>query len=118
MQDKALFKQFLGLEEPWRVTEVRLELETQSVQVYVEWPVEQQAPCPECGTEAPIYDHRDERIWRHMDTMQYKTIVHCRVPRIDCPDHGIKSINVPWAGKHSRFSMLFERLAIDILQGC
>ncbi|MGO9015144.1 MAG: ISL3 family transposase [Dissulfurispiraceae bacterium] len=118
MQDKALFSQLLGLQEPWRVTEVKLELEAESVHVYVEWPVEQKAPCPECGTEGPIYDHREERTWRHMDTMQYKTIVHCRTPRIDCPEHGVKSINVPWANKRSRFTALFERLAIDILQGC
>jgi len=36
----------------------------------------------------------------------------------NCPEHGIKSMEVGWAEKHSRFTALFERLAIDVLLGC
>ena len=118
MQDKELYRQLLGLEHPWRIEEVTLDHEKKSVDVFVEWPVEHQIACPECGRKGPIYDHREERSWRSLDTMQYRTVIHCRVPRIDCPEHGVKTMNVPWAGKHSRFTALFERLAIDILQGC
>jgi transposase len=38
-----------------------------------------------------------------------------RVPRVDCPEHGVKNVSVPWAEKSSRFTILFERLAIDVL---
>jgi len=30
------------------------------------------------------------------------------VPRTDCPDCGVKRINVPWARQGSRFTLLFE----------
>ena len=37
------------------------------------------------------------------------------VPRLQCPEHGTQTVQVPWAEKHSRFTLLFERLAIDVL---
>jgi transposase len=108
----------MGLREPWKVSDVRVDFEGLKVDVWVEWPLERKAPCPECGAGCAIYDHREERQWRHLDTMQFQTILHCRIPRINCSDHGVKSITVPWSEKNSRFTALFERLAIDVLLGC
>ena len=60
-----------------------------------------------------------ERRWRHLDTCQYRTILHARVPRQSCPKHGIKQVKVPWAEPGSRFTALFECLVINWLQrGC
>ena len=47
--------------------------------------------------------------------MQFQTILHCKIPRIECLKHGVKTIDVPWIEKHSHFTLLFERLAIDVL---
>ncbi len=47
--------------------------------------------------------------------MQFKTFIHTSIPSIDCPTHGVQTIPVPWSAKHSRFTIFFERLAIDIL---
>lgn len=118
MQDRELYRQLMGLREPWKVTEVKVDFEGLKVDVWVEWPAEQQGVCPECGKGCRIYDHRDERQWRHLDTMQFQTIVHCRVPRVNCPEHGTKSMDIAWAEKSSRFTALFERLSIDVLLGC
>ncbi len=118
MQDKELYRQLLGLVEPWKVAEVKIDFKEMKVDVWVEWPPEKQAPCPECKRGSVIYDYREERQWRHLDTMQFQTILHCRIPRVNCSEHGIKSIGVPWAEKNSRFTALFERLTIDVLQGC
>jgi len=107
-----------GIAEPWKVTEVKVDFDGLKVDVWVEWPAEQQGVCPECGKGCRIYDHRDERQWRHLDTMQFQTILHCRVPRVNCPEHGTKSMDIPWAEKSSRFTALFERLSIDVLLGC
>lgn len=118
MQDRELYKQLMGLRDPWKVTEVTVDFEKLKVDVWVEWPPEKQAACPECKKASNIYDHREERQWRHLDTMQFQTILHCRIPRVNCPEHGAKSIDVPWAEKNSRFTALFERLSIDVLLGC
>jgi transposase len=71
--------------------------------------------CPQCGGPRPIYDHR-EREWRHLDTCQLQTRLHARVPRIECPTHGVVQAGVPWATPGSQFTALFERLVIDWLQ--
>ncbi|MCP5020128.1 MAG: ISL3 family transposase, partial [Ketobacter sp.] len=118
MQDRELYRQLLGLREPWKVSEVKVDMGGQKIDVYIQWPPEKEALCPKCGKSYPLYDHRDERRWRHLDTMQFETILHCRIPRVKCKDHGVKSIEVPWADEHSRFTALFERLAIDVLLAC
>lgn len=78
--------------------------------------LEEEAPCPECGTLCPIYDHQRKRTWRHMDTMQYETYLHSRTPRMKCQKHGVRNIQIPWAEKHARFTLLFEGHAIEVLQ--
>jgi transposase len=37
-------------------------------------------------------------VWRHLDTCQYQTLLHARVPRVGCPTHGVRQVRVPWAG--------------------
>jgi len=72
--------------------------------------------CPECDRVCPLHDHEPQRTWRHLDTCQYRTLLAASVPRTDCPEHGVKTVRVPWAEPHSRFTLLFERLAIDWMQ--
>lgn len=56
------------------------------------------------------------RTWRHLDTMQFSTYLHSAPPRVKCKEHGVKSMALPWAGKNSRFTLLFEAFAIRVLQ--
>ena len=115
MKDTALFAQLLGLEEPWKVTSVEPDFENKSLSIHIKWPEGTKGPCPECGNMSSVYDHREEREWRHLDTMQFKTLLIAEVPRVKCSSHGIKSLKVPWADMKSRFTLLFERFAIDVL---
>lgn len=109
------YEQLLGLTPPWKVSRLNLDVEHLRIEIDVIWPPGEPAICPECGTSCAIKDHRDERTWRHLDTMQFQTLVRCRVPRSECPEHGVKTIRVPWAEAGSRFTQLFERFAIDVL---
>lgn len=115
MDDKTLYAQLLGLTAPWGVEVVELKLAEGAVHIRVALPPKERWVCPECLQRAPIHDHRD-RTWRHLDTFQYRTLLHARVPRLDCPTHGIKQLSVPWAEDGSRFTALFEALAIDWLK--
>jgi len=112
MDDKSLYATLLGLTPPWGVEKVELRLEEGEVHVWVALPPKQLWACPDCLEHAPIHDHR-ERVWRHLDTFQYRTMLHARVPRLNCPAHGIRQLRVPWAEDNSRFTALFEALAID-----
>jgi transposase len=50
--------------------------------------------------------------------MQFETILEARVPRVNCRRCGVKTCEVPWAGKHSRFTLLFEAFGIAVLEAC
>jgi len=115
MDDRALYQQILGVQEPWRVDRVDLQLDQGEVHVWVFLPPKTRWVCPECLERAPIHDHQD-RSWRHLDTCQYKTVVHARVPRLKCPNHGIRQLQVPWAERGVRFTALFEALVIGWLR--
>lgn len=118
MEASDAFTQLLGLDSNWEVADVNLALADQRVEILVEWIGGKNAPCPECGELCSVYDLREERSWRHLDTMQFETIIRCRVPRCDCPEHGVRTIGTPWAGKHGRFTLMFEAFAIRVLQAC
>ena len=115
MDDRTLYATILGIAPPWEVTRVELDDTTKAVHVWLEARSGTTFACPECQTISPLHDHV-ERSWRHLDTCQYETRLHARVPRVDCAEHGVKTVPVPWATAHSRFTMLFERLAIAWLK--
>lgn len=108
----------LGLTSLWAVTGVKLELENRRVEITVGWAGPREAACPQCGKLSSMYDLREERVWRHLDTMQFETLIRARVPRVNCAEHGVSTVEVPWAGKHSRFTLLFEAFAIEVLLAC
>lgn len=109
------YEQLLGLIHPWEVSSVILDPDTAQLRIDVSWPSHTKAPCPVCEKPCSINDHREERSWRHLDTMQFQTIIACRTPRSVCGEHGIKTITVPWAANQSRFTILFEHFAIDVI---
>ena len=117
MRDTELYRHLLGLVEPWTVDRVDLDLKQQRVDVWASHPEGTQFPCPECGTLYGVRDHVD-RTWRHLDSCQFQTFLHCRVPRVECRTHKVKQVRVPWAEPGSQFTTLFERLAIDLLREC
>jgi transposase len=116
MRDTDLYRHLLGLVAPWSVERVELDVTTQRVDVWVEHPRGHQWPCPECSQEGPLHGHAAERVWRHLDSCQFQTFLHSRPPRMNCPEHGVRQVRLPWAEPHSRFTLLFERFAIDVLR--
>lgn len=115
MQDTELYQHILGLSSPWSVSSVQLDVEAQQIDVQVSHPEGTRFCCPECERELSCYDHAPPRQWRHLDSCQFKTILHASIPRVKCPEHGVRQAEVPWALKGSRFTILFERFAIDVL---
>ena len=115
MQDTELYTHLLGVSSPWRVDRVELKVAESSVDVFVEQ-TERELPCPTCGVASPMYDQTPMRSWRHLDSCQFRTVLHARPPRVRCKDHGIHQVSLPWAEARSRFTAMFERFAIDVLK--
>jgi len=85
----------LGIGSPWEVKTVELKLQEKRVEIELSWQWGQSAQCLECGRACSIHDCAPERTWRHLDTMQFTTLIRKRTPRSDCPEHGVKTMQVP-----------------------
>lgn len=116
MQDRQLYQQILGISSPWEVASVELKLEAGDIHVQLSHAADTTWCCAECGKACSLHDHQPERVWRHLDTCQYQTLLHAQIPRTNCPEHGVRTVSVPWALPGSRFTMLFEQIVISWLQ--
>jgi len=116
MDSRDLYFALLGLKQPWTVDDVSMDVAKQEIVVTVVHPPKTRFCCPKCQCELPVFDHAAERRWRHLDSCQFMTFLQAKPPRIDCPDHGKLQVNLPWAEPGSRFTIMFEALAIEVLQ--
>jgi len=110
-----LYRHLLGLVAPWEVERVELSAEDGRVEVWVVHPGRTRFACPDCEHELSVYDHSEERAWRHLDSCAFLTFLHAGPPRVKCPEHGVSQVRLPWAEPNSRFTTLFERLGSQTL---
>lgn len=99
-----------------RGTRVELRLNEGEVHVHLEHADDGEWACPECVRCCALYDHQSVRPWRHLETCQYRPILHAAPPRSNWIEHCPRTVKLPWAEPGSRFTALFERLAIDCLR--
>lgn len=112
-----MFQNSIGLKDPWKVARAEFNPRDKAVHVYVEARKTAQYACPECGKRCKRYDEEeDERSWRHADVVMYPCYIHCRRPRITCPEHGIRVVDAPWARKGARQTLLFEGYAMMLVE--
>ena len=114
MRDHELYAAILGIQLPWQVSSVKLDVKAEEVRVLIEPVAGTRFSCPQCRKDCAGYDTR-RRSWRHLDTCQFKTVLEADVPRIQCSEHGVLQIEVPWAEPNSGFTALMEALIIDWL---
>ncbi len=81
MTEAGFYQRLLLLKEGWDVKEVKVNHDIKEVDVFIEY-TKEQASCPVTHELSRIYDYRENRRWRHLDTMQYKTYLNCRVPGV------------------------------------
>jgi len=111
MSDESLeefYAQLLGLEYPWTVDKVIRDSKNREVLVHVAMADPSVGNCPTCDKELPVHDSRTRR-WRHLDSCNHKTVIEAEVPRVNCPEHGVHQVRIPWAEKNSRFTQEFEK---------
>ncbi len=109
------FRQILKLESGWFVSKIEVKENPEEIHLYIEYQWKEYIDT-ETGEINKVYDFRSERIWRHLDTMQYATYIHCRIPRIKTNEGKIESVQVPWAEEDTRHTYLFEDKTIKVIQ--
>lgn len=117
MQSNDIFALGLGLTPPWKLTEQRLDTLKSPHELHLRVAADRGAlyPCPECGKPCKAHDFKD-LTWRHLNFFQHHCYITAPVPRTNCPEHGIKRIEVPWAREGSHFTLLFEQVAMTMLR--
>jgi transposase len=107
----------LGVTPPWRLVGQRLDTSKQPHELHLEVAADRGSlfPCPVCGKPCKAHDFA-EFTWRHLNFFQHHCYITAKVPRTDCPEHGVLRITVPWAREGSRFTLLFEQAALMLVR--
>lgn len=116
MDQNTLFMVALGLSAPWKVMRSGFEDSGSGAKIlYVDIEVEPGStmPCPCCGKLCPLYDH-EVKSWRHLNFWQHATFLSARVPRVQCPEHRVRQVDVPWARPESGFTLMFEAFVMAL----
>ena len=98
----------LGLSAPWEISEDDYDRSSKTRRVTLICTDTTELCCPKCSEVCAFYDFCGFRQWRHLDTGTYHTVLRARVPRINCPAHGILTVLVPWASPSSQYTFDFE----------
>ena len=111
---EALFTSALGLQPPWLVEEVKLDVVKKRIDFEVSC-AGALLSCPACGTASqPVHD-RLRRSWRHLDFFQFEAWLHADVPRVACGSCSkTTQVVAPWARPGSGFTAAFEALALAL----
>lgn len=115
MFTENFFTKLLDLEDGWIVESVESNLIREEIYIQVVCVLDQLEE-PGSGELCKVYDYAPERSWRHLDTMQYKTYIKCRLPRVKTSEGKIKTVQPNWASGYERHTFLFEAAAIDLLK--
>jgi transposase len=115
-QDLLLFQAALGLTAPWQVTSVEFDVEAKRLDLRVDFPKGATFCCPECDRAGLKAYDTEEKTWRHLDFFQHQAYLTARVPRVECPEHKVRLVAVPWARPRSGFTLLFEALVMAMVR--
>ena len=117
MDTSHLFAAALQLQLSWKVGSVGFrdaDGGRQELRIMIVFEPGARFHCPETGCRedaCPVHDRR-ERVWRHLNFFQYKAFIHAAMPRVTCPEHGVRTVPAPWAGPGSGFTLPFGAWAV------
>ncbi|MGC9221884.1 MAG: ISL3 family transposase [Solirubrobacteraceae bacterium] len=115
-QDLLLFQAALGLTPPWQVTSVEFDRNAKRLDLRIDFPKGSTFCCPECDRSGLKAYDTEQKTWRHMDFFQHQAYLTARVPRVECPEHKVRQVALPWARERSGFTLLFEALIMAMVR--
>jgi transposase len=116
MHDVDLFQRALGLAQPWEVVGVEFDAGQRRLDLRIDFAKGARFACPECAWEGCEVHDTEEKTWRHLDFFQHQAYLSARVPRVRCPEHKVRQVELPWARERSGFTLLFEALVMALVK--
>jgi transposase len=117
MTQEDLFAMALGVQPPWYIESVKLDIDKCELNINVNFTkgsvfkyIDKETG--EIG-EYKAYDTSIKR-WRHMNYFQYRCYLHARIPRVDMGGGKIRQVTAPWEGIAAGFTLLFEALILQL----
>ncbi len=115
MRDLELFQAALGLGEPWRVVGSSFDADQRRLELRIDFERGTRFGCPQCDQAGCEVHDTTEKRWRHLDFFEHQAFLVARVPRVRCPEHGVRQVSLPWARAGSGFTLLFEALVMTLV---
>ncbi len=107
----------LGLKSPWEVKEVSFSTDGKArSELHLRIGFVPGSRFPDEANElCPVHD-TVERQWQHLSFFEHTCYLHCAVPRIATTEGKVRTVEVPWARPGSGFTLLFEALALALIE--
>ena len=116
---ETLFKQALGLVDPWEVVSCDFNPESKQLLIKIDFVRGGKFPDPEACSPfkdqvlCPVHD-TVTRSWQHLNFFEHKTVIEARVPRVKTSQGSVRTVRVPWAEPQSGFTLLMEAFLLGL----
>lgn len=105
MEHPAVFAATLGLSHTWQIVSLSMGRKSNRLDIGIDFVGDFPMDCPICQAPGDSRNLQKE-IWYHDDFLSYRTYLHVRAPRQNCPVCGISLVERPWTSPGSRFSLV------------
>lgn len=108
MRMKSVWRRLLGVEKAV-IKRIEFDEEAGAVVASVRPSRRLRERCGRCGRRSGRYDSGEGcRRWRGLDLGTVPVYLEAEAPRVNCFEHGVTVVAVPWARHDSRFTRAFE----------
>ena len=117
MNSETLFSMALGLQAAWQVKDVTFTTDASGrseLHLHIDFVTVSRFP-DETNELCPVRD-TVERQWQHLSFFEHTCYLHCGVPRITTTEGKVRTVDVPWTRPGSGFTLLFEALALALIE--
>lgn len=117
MNSTEIFALALGLKAPWEIKDVEISIGKDSVkELHIHLGFKRGTKFEdEEGVSCSVHDTQT-KTWRHLNFFEHTCLLHCAVPRIRTSKGKVRLVEVPWARQGSGFTLLFEALAMALIE--
>jgi transposase len=116
MSSAEIFALALGLESPWKITDLNFETSNKQKILNINVGVARGTKFPDkSGNLCSVHDTQ-KRTWRHLNFFEHRCYINCNVPRIKTAEGKVQLIQVPWSRSGSGFTLLFEAFTMSLIE--